>query len=226
MLQKQDRIRTPRNPVILALTSHTAFKLKTGCRKKKTRGKKTRGNHDPTRTHVVGTTIVSTKNSGVHRLRSIPLINHENRLCGFRAAQVVTKKGGVIGSDFCRHPVSPLAPDIRKTLLACREDTVTGYGVIRPNRMRRRWISVNAVVSHPYSKPQECIVAQPWICRCNKLSESPPSNLANSIPGSGLGPNGLVLSSHVQSGDPSHQIRIHVCEDCFLLVDNGRPSDT
>lgn len=49
--------------------------------------------------------------------RLLPLINHENRLCGFRAAKAVMKEGGVIASDFCRHPIAPLHPAVRKMLL-------------------------------------------------------------------------------------------------------------
>jgi 2-keto-3-deoxy-L-arabinonate dehydratase len=49
--------------------------------------------------------------------RVLPLINHENRLCGFRAAKAVMKAGGVIRSDFCRHPIAPLPPVVRATLL-------------------------------------------------------------------------------------------------------------
>ena len=49
--------------------------------------------------------------------RILPLINHENRLCGFRAAKAVLKEGGVIASDCCRHPIAPLPADICATLL-------------------------------------------------------------------------------------------------------------
>ena len=49
--------------------------------------------------------------------RILPLINHENRQCGFRAAKTVFKEGGVIKSDFCRHPVEALHPQARETLL-------------------------------------------------------------------------------------------------------------
>jgi len=49
--------------------------------------------------------------------RILPLINFENRQCGFRAAKAVMMEGGVIESDFCRHPVSPLPPETRKSLL-------------------------------------------------------------------------------------------------------------
>lgn len=54
--------------------------------------------------------------SGYERI--LPLINHENRLCGFRAAKAVLKQGGVIGSDFCRYPIAPLPPEVHATLLA------------------------------------------------------------------------------------------------------------
>lgn len=49
--------------------------------------------------------------------RVLPLINHENRLCGFRAAKAAMMAGGVIESDFCRHPIAPLHPAVRETLL-------------------------------------------------------------------------------------------------------------
>ena len=48
--------------------------------------------------------------------RVLPLITHENRQCGFRAAKAAMVEGGVIGSDFCRHPVPPLAPEARALL--------------------------------------------------------------------------------------------------------------
>ncbi len=49
--------------------------------------------------------------------RLLPLINYENRQCGFRASKAVMKEGGVIRSDFCRHPIDPLAPETRAGLL-------------------------------------------------------------------------------------------------------------
>jgi 4-hydroxy-tetrahydrodipicolinate synthase len=49
--------------------------------------------------------------------RILPVINHENRQCGFRAAKAVFKEGGVIESDHCRHPIEPLQPQARETLL-------------------------------------------------------------------------------------------------------------
>ncbi len=57
--------------------------------------------------------------AGYHRI--LPLINHENRQCGFRAAKAAMVAGGVIRSDFCRHPVEPLHPDTRAELLALTE---------------------------------------------------------------------------------------------------------
>ena len=56
----------------------------------------------------------------------LPLINYENRQCGFRAAKVIMKEGGVIGSDFCRHPIPSLEENTRAGLinLAKRFDPV------------------------------------------------------------------------------------------------------
>ncbi|RMD94473.1 MAG: dihydrodipicolinate synthase family protein [Alphaproteobacteria bacterium] len=49
--------------------------------------------------------------------RVLPAINHENRQCGFRAAKAAMVAGGVIASDFCRHPVRPLHPQTRAELM-------------------------------------------------------------------------------------------------------------
>lgn len=49
--------------------------------------------------------------------RVLPAINHENRQCGFRASKAVMKEGGVIRSEFCRHPIAPLHPATRQELL-------------------------------------------------------------------------------------------------------------
>jgi dihydrodipicolinate synthase/N-acetylneuraminate lyase len=49
--------------------------------------------------------------------RLLPLINFENRQCGLRAAKTVMKEGGVIKSDAVRHPLEPLHPDTRASLL-------------------------------------------------------------------------------------------------------------
>ncbi len=50
-------------------------------------------------------------------LRILPLINYENRQCGFRATKTVMMEGGVIKSDYCRHPIPPLPPETRDGLL-------------------------------------------------------------------------------------------------------------
>ncbi|WP_299360548.1 dihydrodipicolinate synthase family protein [uncultured Paracoccus sp.] len=45
--------------------------------------------------------------------RVLPFVNHENRQAGFRAAKVLMKEGGVIASEYCRHPIAPLHPATR-----------------------------------------------------------------------------------------------------------------
>ena len=52
----------------------------------------------------------------------LPLINHENRQCGLRAAKVVMKEGGVIGSDHVRHPLQPMTLRTRDRLLQLAAD--------------------------------------------------------------------------------------------------------
>jgi 2-keto-3-deoxy-L-arabinonate dehydratase len=47
----------------------------------------------------------------------LPLINHENRQCGLRAAKSVMAAGGVIRSDYVRHPLKPLNPRTKSRLL-------------------------------------------------------------------------------------------------------------
>jgi len=49
--------------------------------------------------------------------RVLPAINHENRQCGWRSCKAAMVEGGVIGSEFCRHPIEPLQPAIRDRLL-------------------------------------------------------------------------------------------------------------
>ncbi len=48
---------------------------------------------------------------------ALPLINHENRQCGLRAAKTVMKHGGVIASDHVRHPLKPMSDRTRDRLL-------------------------------------------------------------------------------------------------------------
>jgi 4-hydroxy-tetrahydrodipicolinate synthase len=47
----------------------------------------------------------------------LPLINHENRQCGLRAAKTVMHAGGVIGSDHVRHPLKPLSARTKDRLM-------------------------------------------------------------------------------------------------------------
>ena len=47
----------------------------------------------------------------------LPLINHENRQCGLRAAKAVMMAGGVIGSDHVRHALKPMTARTRDRLL-------------------------------------------------------------------------------------------------------------
>jgi 4-hydroxy-tetrahydrodipicolinate synthase len=49
--------------------------------------------------------------------RWLPLINYENRQCGFATAKILMKEGGVIRSDSVRSPVQPVHPRQRAGLL-------------------------------------------------------------------------------------------------------------
>ncbi|WP_299752756.1 dihydrodipicolinate synthase family protein [uncultured Tateyamaria sp.] len=44
-------------------------------------------------------------------------INHENRQCGWQSCKAAMVEGGVIKSEFCRHPIPPLHSAIRSRLL-------------------------------------------------------------------------------------------------------------
>ena len=50
--------------------------------------------------------------------RVLPAINYENRQCGFRATKAAMMAGGIIDSDYCRHPIRPLPDSTREQLLA------------------------------------------------------------------------------------------------------------
>lgn len=52
----------------------------------------------------------------------LPLINFENRQCGWRSCKVVMKEGHVIKSDHVRHPTRPLHPATRAQLLELARD--------------------------------------------------------------------------------------------------------
>ena len=53
--------------------------------------------------------------------RVLPVINHENRQCGFRSAKHAMVQGGVIKSAFCRHPIPPLHTDTGAMLIELLE---------------------------------------------------------------------------------------------------------
>ncbi|WP_460275927.1 dihydrodipicolinate synthase family protein [Celeribacter sp. ULVN23_4] len=62
--------------------------------------------------------------------RILPAVQHENRQCGFRAAKAAMVEGKVFASEFCRHPIAPLAPETRDELL----------GLLRPlDPIAMRW---------------------------------------------------------------------------------------
>ena len=44
-------------------------------------------------------------------------INHENRQCGWQACKAAMIEGGVIKSDYCRHPIEALHADIKSRLI-------------------------------------------------------------------------------------------------------------
>lgn len=50
--------------------------------------------------------------------RWLPLINHENRQCGFLAAKALMHEGGVIACAAPRAPWPPLHPEVRRQLIA------------------------------------------------------------------------------------------------------------
>ena len=47
----------------------------------------------------------------------LPIINHENRQCGFRATKEAMVEGGIIKSSFCRHPIEKLRNEARDLLI-------------------------------------------------------------------------------------------------------------
>lgn len=63
--------------------------------------------------HLAGDVIGATEAYG----RVAMAINHENRQCGWRSTKAAMVEGGVIRSEFCRHPIPPLHPAIRARLL-------------------------------------------------------------------------------------------------------------
>ncbi len=54
--------------------------------------------------------------------RCLPLINYENRQCGLLAAKILMKEGGIIRSEMCRHPLTPVHPETRAGLVEIARD--------------------------------------------------------------------------------------------------------
>ena len=48
----------------------------------------------------------------------LPLINFENKQCGFQATKIAMKEGGVIKSAFCRHPIKILDDHTKNLLIS------------------------------------------------------------------------------------------------------------
>ncbi|OUS33915.1 dihydrodipicolinate synthase family protein [Rhodobacterales bacterium 56_14_T64] len=57
-----------------------------------------------------------------HWQKCLPLINHENRQCGLRACKTVFVAGGVIKSDYVRHPLKPMSNRTKTRLLRLAGD--------------------------------------------------------------------------------------------------------
>lgn len=62
--------------------------------------------------------VGNTEQAATEYGRLLPAINHENRQCGWRSAKAAMVAGGIIQSDFCRHPIPPLAPRTKARLMA------------------------------------------------------------------------------------------------------------
>src|SRR5699024_4605057 len=68
--------------------------------------------------HIVHTHLGDDRDSALAAyVRALPAINHENRQCGFRATKAAMVEGKVFASDFCRHPIAPLAPEAQAQLI-------------------------------------------------------------------------------------------------------------
>lgn len=62
----------------------------------------------------------------------LPIINHENRQCGFRATKEAMVEGGIIKSSYCRHPIERLRPqarDVLMELLKIHDPAVLSWGI-------------------------------------------------------------------------------------------------
>jgi len=67
---------------------------------------------------IIFSHLAGNRQDALHRYNQVlPVINHENRQCGFRGTKEAMVEGGVIASAFCRHPIAPLHPQTKAGLL-------------------------------------------------------------------------------------------------------------
>ena len=62
------------------------------------------------------------KEAGEKYNNILPLINFENRQCGFQATKIIMKEGGVINSAYCRHQIKILDDHTKNLLISIAKD--------------------------------------------------------------------------------------------------------
>ena len=62
------------------------------------------------------------KEAGEKYNNILPLINFENRQCGFQATKIIMKEGGVIKSAYCRHPIKILDDHTKNLLISIAKE--------------------------------------------------------------------------------------------------------
>ena len=68
------------------------------------------------------------KEAGEKYNNILPLINFENRQCGFQATKIIMKEGGVINSAYCRHPI--------KILIVTMKQQIFGNSISAPSKIK------------------------------------------------------------------------------------------
>ncbi|MCY3725457.1 MAG: dihydrodipicolinate synthase family protein [Rhodobacteraceae bacterium] len=81
---------------------------------------------------VITSFLTGSKSSAREQYGAVlPIINHENRQCGFRATKEAMVEGGIIKSSYCRHPIErirPQARDLLMELLKIHDPAVLSWG--------------------------------------------------------------------------------------------------
>ncbi len=81
---------------------------------------------------VITSFLTGSKSSAREQYDAVlPIINHENRQCGFRATKEAMVEGGIIKSSYCRHPIERLRPqarDLLMELLKIHDPAVLSWG--------------------------------------------------------------------------------------------------